>query len=307
MSQIPTPEHREHDDRRGRIGVVVLFVLVAGLVILTHRCRNRSLIGAHGLLHTAIAREAMVGGVPPDNPFVAGTALPYYWFFQTVAGKLSHWLGVHPLYAFEALNLLGLALFVAGLAILGRRLFRAWLPGLVAAALGLVAANPFGVLFLLERILEGHVDLHARADAFAHIHPWYKALYLDDFRYGPNLLYYFNVTSRGLALGLAAVTAALVDRFLVRPSMGVWVAHGRGIARSGMDEPAAGCRAGRSPGRGAGLALDRHRMDRVVSFPGGPHRARVCGRGRRAARGSSLLVGRGVGRHLVPGLDRVSG
>ena len=99
----------------------LFWMLLVGSI---HRESPRTLLSAHGFLHSAIAQRFWVDGplLPPQNPFFAGEPLPYYWAFHALGAAVGGALGIDPLHAFELLILLATGALVMGCGALTRSL-----------------------------------------------------------------------------------------------------------------------------------------------------------------------------------------
>ncbi|MFN0008416.1 MAG: DUF2298 domain-containing protein [Planctomycetota bacterium] len=204
----------------------VLLPLALGLplvavVLLVHRESPRTLVSAHGLLHAAIAerfRSGVGAGFPPENPYFAGEALPYYWAFQWAGAKLSLLLGTDPLHAFEFLVLAALLALVFACAELGRSLFGSVAAGLGIAWLALAGSLPQGPIVLLVRL--GSWGMPAEDGyLWGIVHPIVRRMRVSDefSMYGPLFPFFGNATARPLGLALLAVVVLAARSFLVRP------------------------------------------------------------------------------------------
>ncbi len=80
------------------------------------------------LLHLPIIERILAGSFPPEDPFLAGTPLPYFWFYHAVMAGADRLSGIPLPLSLTLLNLQALALLLFGLDRAGRRL------GLSAAA-----------------------------------------------------------------------------------------------------------------------------------------------------------------------------
>jgi hypothetical protein len=186
----------------------------------------------HGFLHTAITRRFPAPGLIPENPFFAGEPLKYYWFFHWMGAGVSRALGVDPLTALRLLVLLGLVLLTLAAGLIGRRLYRSLGAGLVIGMFALAGANPLGPAIALGRHLLQHRPLlestvHSAEVQTVHVsddladdlmsRPLLPAMYLSaDWRNGQNIVWYADISSRGLALGVMM----LLLYFLLDPRAG---------------------------------------------------------------------------------------
>jgi hypothetical protein len=207
-------------------GGVSGYALAAGATAITwtavvalHRASLSTLVSAHGLLHTAVARgfERSWTIARPENPFFAGERLPYYWFYHYVAGRLSAVAGVHPLIAFEALGLLAVALVWFSGAALGRRLDWGPVPSVAIGLFALAGANAFGSVILVAKLAAGKPW---PADDGAYLwgltHPVMGMVRWNDpgALYGPLLNFFLNNSSRSLALAFVLVMLLALQGYL---------------------------------------------------------------------------------------------
>jgi hypothetical protein len=202
------------------VPAVFATVLTCVAIVAIHRDSFRTLVSAHGLLHTAIADRFLTGWASfgrPENPFFAGERLPYYWFYHYVAARFSASLGVHPLVAFEWLGLLAASLvWIAGAGI-GRRL--GWGPG-PTLAIGFFAfsgANAFGAAILLGKLaLRRPWPVDDEEYLWGLAHPVLALARLNDpgALYGPLINFFLNNSSRALALALVLVSLLALLSYL---------------------------------------------------------------------------------------------
>ena len=190
-----------------------------GAIVALHRASFSTLVSAHGLLHTAVARgfERSWTLARPENPFFVGERLPYYWFYHYVAGRLSAVAGVHPLITFEALMLLAVALVWFSGAALGRRLGWGAVPSLAIGLFALAGANSLGSLILVSKLAAGKPW---PADDGAYLwgltHPVMGMIRWNDpgALYGPLLNFFLNNSSRALALAFVLAMLLALQGYL---------------------------------------------------------------------------------------------
>lgn len=195
----------------------ILLLSAAGFVALVagiHRESPRTLVSAHGMLHAAVAGEYESGrdwSFPPENPFVAGEKLPYYWFFQFVGARVAALLGTDPLHAFEVLILLALAVTVVAGGFLAARLTGSKASAFAAGFLILAGCNPQGPILLLARYLLHGSALFQEDGTYLWglVHPANQQMRLWDLwsMFGPLLTFFLNVTAR--PLGIASLVVLL--------------------------------------------------------------------------------------------------
>jgi uncharacterized protein DUF2298 len=216
-SPLTTPEPRP-SSRRFWVG---LLVATAGWLayILSLELLNPRLVPSwHGFLHTAIVRRFPSPSLIPENPFFAGEPLKYYWFFHWMGAGVSRVLEVDPLTALRILVLAGLGLVVLAAGLIGRRVYGSLGAGLLIGVFALAGANPMGPVIALGRHIVQHRQLlepmvHSAELQTVHVsddladdlmsRPLLPAMYLSaDWRNGQNIVWYADISSRGLALGV---------------------------------------------------------------------------------------------------------
>jgi hypothetical protein len=201
------------------LSVSVLYVMQAS--------NPRLVVSWHGFLHTAIAQQFPVAQLPPENPFVAGEPLPYYWFYQMLAAGMSAALDIAPIRAFQVMILASLALTIVAGALIGRACFRSIGIGLLIAYLAVAGANPLGPFIAGAKhvlrqqpllngdppaaVTEAVFVTNEMADRWL-THPLLGALYFaSDWRRGQNLVWFLDISSRAPAI---AMTVLLMLLFL---------------------------------------------------------------------------------------------
>jgi hypothetical protein len=256
-------------------GVAAAAVAVAGLYWIQSE-HSRLLVSWHGFLHAAIATRFPSPVVPPENPFFAGEPLPYYWFYQWVASRLGAALRIDVIRAFQLIILASLAGLVLGGASLGRRYFGSVGTGLLTVYLVLAGANPLGPIVAgVKGLALGHALVHGSAPAEVTeavfvtneaadrwmTHPVLGAQYFGyDWRFGQNLVWFFDISSRAPAIAIFASVLLLL--LLPRSAWNVAGLVGSGAAFAAFNPvmalPAAGALAAaaavvtaadRAPGR----------------------------------------------------------
>ncbi|HSE68486.1 MAG TPA: DUF2298 domain-containing protein, partial [Gemmatimonadales bacterium] len=186
----------------------------------------------HGFLHTAIVRRFPTAGLIPENPFFAGEPLKYYWFFHWMGAGVSSVFGVDPLTALRILVLAGLVLVTVAAGLVGRKVYGSLGAGLVIGVFALAGANPLGPVIAMGRHLVQHRQLleptvHSAELQTVHVsddladdlmsRPLLPAMYLSaDWRNGQNIVWFADISSRGLALGVMM----LMLYFLLAPRAG---------------------------------------------------------------------------------------
>ena len=74
------------------------------------------------LLHLPIIQRILAGSFPPENPFLAGTPLPYFWFYHAVMAGVDRLSGIPLPLSLTLLNVQALAVLLLALDRLARRL-----------------------------------------------------------------------------------------------------------------------------------------------------------------------------------------
>jgi hypothetical protein len=193
--------------------------------ILLLEARNPRLVPSwHGFLHSAIVERFPSPTLIPENPFFAGAPLKYYWFFHWLGAGVVRLSGLDPLNALRLVTLIGLVGLVLSAALAGRRAYRSLGAGLLIGVLAMSGANPLGPLIALGRFIAApHQSLLTRppeSGEWDRVHvsdalsdrlmsrPLLPAMYISaDWRNGQNIVWFFDISSRGLAL--AALMALL--------------------------------------------------------------------------------------------------
>ena len=196
-------------------------------IVALHRESLSTLVSAHGLLHTAVARgfERSWTIARPEDPFFAGERLPYYWFYHYVAGRFSAIAGVHPLIAFEALGLLAVALVWFSGAMLGRRLGWGPMPSVAIGLFALAGANALGSLILVSKLAAGKPwPSDDGAYLWGLTHPVMGMIRWNDpgALYGPLVNFFLNNSSRALALALVLAMLVALRGYLETRRAGSW-------------------------------------------------------------------------------------
>jgi hypothetical protein len=186
------------------------------LIVAAIEWRNPRLVPAwHGFLHAAIATRFPSPTLVPENPFFAGEPLPYYWVYHAMGAGLARLIGLGELAALQLMAFASLAILVTFAVDLGRRLVGSPAAGVLIGCLALVGANPLGPLIAGSHAVLRHDDLvsargpatpgtafvdDAQADAMMS-RPLLGALYFGtDWRSGQNLVWFWDISSRGPAL-----------------------------------------------------------------------------------------------------------
>ncbi len=211
--------------RSGRGAALAVFALASALVVGIHRESPRTLVSAHGLLHTAIAETIARAplSLPPENPFFAGAPLPYYFVPHLVAAGGIAISGWHAFHVFEAMGLTAIAALAFAAAALGRRLFGDGVRGAAIAVLVFAGASAQAPLFLAWRVARRGSSVFAEDPAYLwglvhamsqHLRPF------DPFgMYGPLMPFFLNVTARPLSIAALLVMIAALARAWFRPDL----------------------------------------------------------------------------------------
>jgi hypothetical protein len=128
--------------------------------------------------HTAVTAE-LTRGLPPQNPWFAGEALHYYWFFHLWPAALAALTGVPARDAILLTMPVTAVLFVAALALFIRTYVAARLPRYFGMALGLLAYSFIGLLVIVRVLLPRLLDLAPKYFTPEYTllsHSWYRDL-----------------------------------------------------------------------------------------------------------------------------------
>jgi len=218
-------------DRRSRAGDYYLpalgaAVVLSAAIVVIHHDSLRTLISAHGMLHSAIAQQftSWWPASRPDDPFFAGQPLPYYWFYHWLSAGIGRVLGIHPLLAFEVLTIAGVAIVWLSGAFIGRTL--GWRPGAAFAigAMTFAGANALGGVILAVKLAFGKAwPVDDAQYLWGLTHPVMGMIRFNDSAalYGPLINFFVNNSSRALCLALSLAAAGAIIRYLDR---GRWTA-----------------------------------------------------------------------------------
>jgi len=202
--------------------MLIALAMAVGSIALTASVQlhnPRILASWHGLLHAAIANQFPGTLGTPENPFFAGHPLPYYWFYHFVTGILGRVLGLDPLHVFQLITAAGMIVLWIGGGAIGVRSFGSVQAGLLIGFLALAGVNPLGPAIAVGKyVLHGAelIDASPSTDSIETVfvsnreadalmtQPLLGALYVTtDWRRGQNLAWFFDNSSRGLALALS--------------------------------------------------------------------------------------------------------
>ncbi|MDF1797540.1 MAG: hypothetical protein P1V81_00035 [Planctomycetota bacterium] len=126
--------------------LAVCCALVVGLALFAGPAIRASF---HGLLHSSITEE-VARSVPPENPWLAGRPLPYYWAWHGLGALVGGALGLAPTLALALLNVWAAFLVPLALYFLAAPLLREPKRDLAAVLLGLFGLNVLGGWLLLS-------------------------------------------------------------------------------------------------------------------------------------------------------------
>ncbi len=205
----------------------ILSVLCVALVLAVHANSPRTLASMHGFLHAAIVQRLQAFSLPPENPFFAGESICYYWFFHLLGAIVSRVALVDPLHALEWVIGSSLIVLVFASLAIGRRLYQSLVAGVCIGFLALVGANPFGpFIWIAHGIFDNGAAFRDNlTDTFG---PYIYQSQIGARLYGPNLPYFFNITSRPVALALilpiGLALCGAMRRRTIRSGVGVALA-----------------------------------------------------------------------------------
>jgi hypothetical protein len=230
------------------LGVAAFWML---LIWAVHRNSPRTLVSFHGFIHAAIAGQFLGSkpiAFPPENPFFAGHPLPYYWFFQFLAAQITRLTGWNIFYSLEAVILLGTGALMTVAVVLGRRLFRSALAGVLLGYLIVAGTNPFGFLFALREVIRhGRQVLNDDPNyLWGVVHPLYSLIRYQDYGglYGPLLNFFLNMTARPVALAALLTLVLCLEWALRSPRPVAWGAVALASALTTAFSPIVGIAAG---------------------------------------------------------------
>lgn len=205
---------------------IVAALVGVSMVLAIHRNSPRTLLSAHGLLHSAILQRFLSAdgfGFSPENPFFAGEPLNYYWFYQSLAAGISSGLGLDPLHSFELLLCFAIVALVACAAALSLRLYKSALLGALIAFLVVAGANAQAPLLLVYRALRIGTSVFDERPEYLwgivhHLSAYIR--YADPFgMHGPLINFFLNVTARPLALSSVVGVLLAFHVAVSRPSL----------------------------------------------------------------------------------------
>ncbi|MFT5080545.1 MAG: hypothetical protein ACI9D0_000921 [Bacteroidia bacterium] len=128
---------------RAPIAALAIAIAFAGLVATIVFGEAAIRVSFHGLLHTSIL-EATAAGVPPENPWLAGAPLQYYWIWHALGSLVASSLWIAPTLALASLNVWAAFCLPLALYFLGAPLWRSAGMDLGGVLLGLFGLNLIG-------------------------------------------------------------------------------------------------------------------------------------------------------------------
>lgn len=184
-----------------------------GTVWWVHAHNPRALFSTHGLLHSAVVQQIRLDSLPPENPFYANEPVCYYWFFHAVGAIVANLTGTDPLHALESVIIASLlVLFVAATA-LGVRMYGSRVAGVFMGCLALIGGNPLGpIIWMIKRIIEGSGVFNPDPEAVFGSYIYRSQI--GQRLFGPNWPYFFNITSRPVALAGVLVMLLALHRYV---------------------------------------------------------------------------------------------
>ena len=208
---------------------VVAAAIWVTVIVSVHRVSPRTLVSAHGLLHSAIAQRFVIAdsfAVPPENPLFGGEAVPYYWFFHWLGAGVSQVVGLDPLRAFELLILLGVVGLVVASGLLARVLFASVPAGFMISFFMLAGASPQAPAVLAREYWKwGDAVFKDNGNyLWGLAHPVAHHMRSEDpySLYGPLLNFFFNISSRPLALAVLPWIVLSLFGLLRNPTKRSW-------------------------------------------------------------------------------------
>ena len=139
----------EQSGRAWRLSLGLAALCALAVVLFLFR-GSAARVSFHGLLHSSVA-GAVERGVPPENPWMAGTPLVYYWYWHALAGLAGRGLGLAVTYALALTNLWAAALLAPVLYFTGAVVFRRGGRLVLGVVLALFGLNVLGGWLWLAR------------------------------------------------------------------------------------------------------------------------------------------------------------
>jgi hypothetical protein len=212
-------------ERRFFLATGIVTFLWLAVLISIHAGNSRLLPAWHGFLHGGIAARVAESNVPPENPYFAGNAIPYYWLYHFCASCFSRIFSVDLLHTFRWITLISLVVLIFFSARIGYTRGSIF-AGILTGYFALVGVNPLGPLIAIAKhMLRGIVliDGMDSGNAFQNVfvdnaaadrlmtQPLLPALHIaSDWRHGQNIVWFLDVSSRGPALAMIMVLIFLL-------------------------------------------------------------------------------------------------
>ncbi|MEZ4218122.1 MAG: DUF2298 domain-containing protein [Myxococcota bacterium] len=210
----------EREARRAVLWTAASAALLCAVIAALHRASPRTAISAHGMLHAALLERVLAhpGELPPENPFFAGEPVLYYWVFHALGAAIAAVTGLDPLRSLELLVMAGAVALFAGCAAFARSLFGRAAAGPWVALLVLAGAKPFAAEIVAWRRLRGGPAVLEGEYLWGLVHPVMRAMRLFDpySLWGPLLNFFYNVTSRPLAIASLVLVVVALRAVLAR-------------------------------------------------------------------------------------------
>jgi len=208
-------------ERRFFLSTVIVISVWLLIVLHLHAGNSRLLPSWHGFLHSAIAARIPAGTLPPENPFFAGKAVPYYWVYHFCASYVGRIFDMDLLHTFQWMTLGSLVILLFSTALMGHRRCGSTFAGILAGTLALVGVNPLGPLIAIAKhlirgavlidgmdsgsIVENMFVTNGAADRLM-TQPLLPAMHIaGDWRHGQNIVWFLDLSSRGPALAMIMV------------------------------------------------------------------------------------------------------
>jgi hypothetical protein len=133
-------------EKRPRVLMVCGLWIVTSAYLINPDVR---LVSVHGLIHTGIVYQILNGGLPPDNPWLAGQPLRYPWGFHACVAAICRTFQITPAWSFALINLVSLGACMILIARIARCLIRD-----TAAQVYAVAVSLFTTTLIIRPVLD---------------------------------------------------------------------------------------------------------------------------------------------------------
>ncbi|NNF07647.1 MAG: hypothetical protein HKN21_12870, partial [Candidatus Eisenbacteria bacterium] len=153
---------REPEDwrpSRGQVGVLFLGLGLVVIALIPSLFQEALRLRDDARLHIPVIHSVLLTGVPPENPFLAGESLPYFWFFHVILAVVTDVTRLSADWVLSLFNGQAVVLLLWGLWRWGERLgmdARSRALTLILVAFGL---SPQGWMRLLQAQAQ-HPDLN---------------------------------------------------------------------------------------------------------------------------------------------------